>query len=234
MAAPQREELTIGVDAGGVESVRALLDLPGPRAAASDVAVLLAHGAGAPCDSPFMQAVATGLAERGHAVLRFDYPWFERARRLGKRRPPDRAPVLEAAHRAALDLLRARFGGRRHVLGGKSLGGRMASRIAAAGAPCDALFFLGYPLHAPGKSESPRTEHWPALRVPALFLSGTRDALCKLDVLERELPSYAGAATLELVDGADHDFKVPKASGRTREDVLAGLVTSVDGWLRRG
>ena len=155
---------------------------------------------------------------------------MERIRREGGRRPPDRAPVLLAAHRAALAELERRAGGRRVVLAGKSLGGRMASLLAAEGCRCDGLAFFGYPLHPAKKPEKLRSEHFPAIAQPALFLQGTRDALCDLELLRRELETFGGVTRLVLVEDGDHDFQVRRSSGRTREEVLGELVRAFVEW----
>lgn len=194
--------------------------------------ILLAHGAGAGMDSELLVAVASGLAERGLPVLRFNYAYAERAAREERRRPPDRRPRLEAVHGAALDALRMRYPERRVVLAGKSMGGRIASYLSAVGAHDSALLFLGYPLHPREQPEQLRSEHFGAIAVPALFLQGTRDALCDLELLRRELETFGGIVTLRVIEGADHDFRVLKRSGRTRAEVLVELVDAIDEWER--
>lgn len=193
---------------------------------------LLAHGAGAGMESEFLVAIATGLAERGLPVLRFNYAYAERMTREGRRRPPDRRPRLEAVHGAALDALRARYPNRRIVLAGKSMGGRIASYLSAVGADDSALLLLGYPLHPQKQPERLRSEHFGAIAVPALFLQGTRDALCDLGLLRRELETFGGTVTLRVIEGADHDFRVLVRSGRTRAEVLVELVDAIDRWER--
>ena len=222
------ERRAIPIEDGPVDTVGALHQVPEDDRGGS--VILLAHGAGAPMDSAFMETVATGLADGGYPVLRFNYAYTERMQREEKRRPPDRRPVLEKVHRAAAAALRELHPGRRLVLAGKSMGGRLSSLLAADGEPCDGLAFFGYPLHAPGRTESLRTSHFEDVRQPALFLQGSRDALCKLELLRPALEGFAGQATLEVVDDADHDFKVPKRTGLTREEVLAGLVETTLAW----
>lgn len=194
--------------------------------------ILLAHGSGAGMESPFLETVAGGLAAAGFAVLRFEYPYMARIRREGKRRFPDRAPVLEEAHGLALEALARRTPRRRILLAGKSLGGRIGSHLAAKGADCAGLVLLGYPLHPAAHPDRERTEHFGAIAQPALFLQGTRDALCELPRLRRALELWGGPVELETVEEGDHDFAVPKRTGRTREEVLAGLVGSVADWER--
>ncbi|MCA8978791.1 MAG: dienelactone hydrolase family protein [Planctomycetes bacterium] len=215
-----------------VDALSALWDLPA-EGAESDRAVLLAHGAGAPMDTPLLEWAAQSLAEAGVPVLRFLYPYTERARREERRLPPDRAPVLLASHRAAAQVLRGRFPDARWIFGGKSMGGRMSSMLAAEGDALHALFFLGYPLHPAGKPERERSEHFGAIELPALFLQGDRDALCELPLLESALQRFSGDAHLHVVRGADHGFDVRKRDGRTPDDVRQELRTELLAWLDR-
>lgn len=224
------EELRLPVQHAGADWVSALLDLP-PEDPQRSV-VLLGHGAGAPMTSDFMATVAAGLAQRGLPVLRFNYVFSELAQREGKRRPPDRKPVLLDVQRAAASTLRERFGERRLLLAGKSMGGRMSTYMAAEGDEAAGLVLFGYPLHPPGKPEKLRSEHFAAIAQPALFLQGTRDALCTLELLHQELETYGGEATVSEIEDADHDFSVLKRTGRTREQVLTDLVEQVDAWER--
>src|SRR5690606_35180655 len=131
------------------------------------------------------EAVAHGLARRGLAVLRFAYPYMQRRAEDGRRRPPDRAPVLPAAHRAALVKMRELAEPSPVVLAGKSLGGRMASHLVAEGERVAGAAFLGFPLHPANKPEKAeaRTEHFPRITAPTLFLQGTRDPLAPLETL---------------------------------------------------
>jgi predicted alpha/beta-hydrolase family hydrolase len=199
-------------------------ETPGPSS------VLLANGAGFHLEAPWMERVAHGLVARGFEVLRFNYPYRERAVREGKNRPPDRREVLEAAHEAALACLRERAGSRRILLAGKSLGGRIATHLAAKDSACAGLILFGYPLHPHGKPERLRNEHFAAIAQPALFLQGTRDALCDLDLLTESLRRYGGTATVEVVEGADHGFHVLKSSGRDDDQVLEALLDRVQRW----
>lgn len=229
MGAAVREELQLEVP-HEIGRVTALWDRP--RAGERGRSVLLAHGSGADLRSEFLEAMAVGLCARGFPVLRFRYPYMERIAREGVRRPPDRAPALEAAHMAVLEWLLERDGGRRAILAGKSLGGRMSTLLAAKGADAAALLLLGYPLHPAGRPERLRSEHFPALVQPALFLQGTRDDLCDLDLLRVALEGYGGRATLEVVEGADHGFEVLRRTGRERDEVWSGMLDVVDRWER--
>lgn len=168
--------------------------------------VLLAHGAGAPMTSPFLAEVAEGLAARGSCVARFHFPYMERRVREGRMRPPDRAPILLEAFRAMVRET-ARWRGRGPlVLAGKSLGGRMASMLLAAGEASEAraAVYLGYPLHPAGRPGELRDAHLPAVPVSQLFVSGDRDPLCDLSLLRPVLARIGSEARLIVVPGADH------------------------------
>ena len=190
----------------------------GPEKAAATF--LFAHGAGAPMDSPFMKKVAEGFAVRGVRVVRFEFPYMARRRSEGKRGAPDREPVL----RARWTELVARFGGGSRVaVGGKSMGGRIASMIAdEVGAR--ALVCFGYPFHPPGQPSKLRTAHLQALRTPALILQGTRDAFGAPD----EVAGYglSPAIRVEWIEGGDHSFKPPARSGRTEKDNVEGAIAA--------
>ena len=228
---PRLRAIEIAVRHPQVDRVAGVLHEPqGERRAR---AVLLAHGAGSDMDAPFLVAIASGLAARGFAVLRFRYPYMELRARGGSRRPPDAAPLLEATHTAALAELARHVGGERPLLAGKSLGGRIGTHLAAKGADASGLVLLGYPLHPARKPERERSEHFPAIVQPALFLQGTRDALCELARLERALAHFGGRATLSIIEEADHSFSVPKSSGRTPEQVREDLVERIDAWEQR-
>ncbi len=219
---------TIPVQNAKIPEVSAVFDAPTSPERKS--AILLAHGAGFSMDAPWMQTVASGLAQRGFVVLRFNYPYRERAVREERQRPPDKAEILEHAHTRALRALEERIGEHRILLAGKSMGGRMATHLAAKGENAAGLVLLGYPLHPPGRQEKVRSEHFPAIAQPALFLQGTRDKLCDLELLQEKLTSFGGTATVEIIDGADHSFHVPKSSGRTDAEVLESMLDRIATW----
>ena len=177
-------------------------------AAQSDGPVLLfAPGAGAGEDHPWMQRTGRGLAERGVSVVTFDFPY-----RLAGRRLPDRGPVLEDAYRAAWHEVAGRYPSRvRLCIGGKSMGGRIATQVCAAGnlspSPAKVICF-GYPLHPPGRPAQRRDQHLPRVSVPALFLHGSRDPFGSPEEMS-ELVGWLPQATLSLVEGGDHSLAVP-------------------------
>ncbi len=181
------------------------------------ITVALAHGAGAPMDSEFMEYFAIALGSRGIRVARFEFPYMAKRRDDGRKRPPDRPPVLLDFYSAVAREL----GPERLVVAGKSMGGRIASMIADE-AGVAGLVCLGYPFHPPGKPDRLRTEHLKTLKTPALILQGERDPFGRRD----EVEGYALSKSIEVafLPEGDHDLKPRKASGRTREDNWADAV----------
>jgi predicted alpha/beta-hydrolase family hydrolase len=118
-------------------------------------------------------------------------------------------------------------------LAGKNLGGRVDSQVAAQGEPCEGLVFLGYPLHPPKRIDQLRVGHWPKLSCPVLFVQGTRDALCDLEVLKAQLPLIAAPVTLQIVEGGDHSFKVPRSTGKDQQDVWRDMSVAILSWLTK-
>ncbi len=193
-----------------------------------------AHGAGAGIEHAFMSDMAQRLAGRGIASFRYHFPYMEARALSGRRRPPDRPPVLVETVRAAVAKAAALGNGLPLLAGGKSMGGRMTS-TAASEAPLAGvagLVFFGFPLHAPGRPEcaAERSAHLGDVCVPMLFLQGTRDALARWDLIEETCASLGPLATLHRLEGADHSFRVLKRSGRTNEDVADDVVAHVSAW----
>jgi uncharacterized protein len=190
----------------------------GPPESAS--VVVLAHGAGGPMDSPFLNRVAVGLAERGYRVARFEFPYMSARRQGGRRGAPDRPQILLESWKEAVASL---GGGPRLVIGGKSLGGRIASMVAdevgARGLVC-----LGYPFHPPGKPDQLRTRHLETLQTPALFIQGTRDPFGSA----QEVPSYPLSSLIQLhwIEAGDHSYKPPARSGRTEGGNVAEVIAA--------
>jgi predicted alpha/beta-hydrolase family hydrolase len=191
-------------------------------------ALLLAHGAGAGQMSPFMVRVATGFAERGLSTATFDFAYITAGRKV-----PDRAPALESAWRDAIAAARTQFDGLRLFIGGKSMGGRIASHVASQGGSGSiaGLVFLGYPLHPPGRPEQRRDAHLPAIAEPMLFVQGSRDAFGSGAEIRGLLPSLQHAE-LEEIEGGDHSFKVPGGAAR-QQPVLPHVMDTVTAWARR-
>jgi uncharacterized protein len=206
-----------------VGRVSALLERP----PAARLLYVLAHGAGAGMRHPFLTSVARALAERGIATFRYQFPYME-----ARTRRPDPPGVLEAAVRAAVAAAASAAPGLPLVAGGKSLGGRMTSNAQAKQplAGVRGLVFLGFPLHPPKRPGDARAEHLSAVTVPMLFLQGTRDDLADLQLLEPVCRRLGERATLHVVEGADHSFKVLKRSGRSDADVLQELADTLAAW----
>jgi predicted alpha/beta-hydrolase family hydrolase len=206
-------------------------DFQGPTRGA-DRAVLLAPGAGADRHAPALVAVADALEAVGVPSLRFDFPY-----RSAGRKAPDRPPVLATATREAAEELCERGGVApdRLVLGGRSMGGRVASLVVADPddpQPALGLLLLGYPLHAAGRPERRRDDHFSRLTCPVLFVSGTRDSLAPRAALTRSARKMEGPVTVHWLDTADHGFKPLKKSGRSIDEVLAEVAETSVTWVR--
>lgn len=187
--------------------------------------LLLAHGAGAPMDSAFMNAISALLAAEGIAVRRFEFPYMQKRRADGKKRPPDRAPALLAAF---AEQLAAMPDDVPVLVGGKSMGGRMASLLAVdhavAGVVC-----LGYPFHPPGKPDNLRIDHFAQVRAPVLICQGERDSFgTREEVTALGLPK---TVTLAWLAGGNHDLKPRKASGRSHDDNLHECARAVSAFV---
>jgi uncharacterized protein len=190
---------------------------------------VVAHGAGGDMLSSMLGGVSAGLVANGVSCLRFNFPYTEEGRRA-----PDRPPVLLDAWRAALQLAGQRSGGRPLVIGGKSLGGRMASMLAAeegAGFAAKALVFFGYPLHAPGRIEQLRDAHLFDVSVPMLFIQGTSDPLARFDLVQDLVRRLGAKALLHVVQGGDHSFRV-RGARRPDADIGQELGAVAAGFLR--
>ena len=185
-----------------------------------------AHGAGGHMEDPGMQRLSTVLRERGLDTLRFNFLY----RALGAKRP-DLMPRLIECFEAVVDLARTELGKRRVFIGGRSMGGRAASMMAAEGFDCDGLLLLAYPLHPPGKPQRLRVEHLAKIRVPVLCINGTRDTFCTRDLMEKALESVQADWTMHWIEGADHSFRVLKSSGRSDADVYVEIGEAVRRWL---
>jgi predicted alpha/beta-hydrolase family hydrolase len=213
------EERTLKIAVPGGTSVTAIAT---DRLGDAGWTFIYAPGAGSNVHDPFGRYACRALASSGFACVRFQFPYQEAGRR-----GPDRPVVLEQAWIAAVRQLRPAAG--RLVVGGRSMGGRIASQVLAGGTPADALALFAYPLHPPGKAESRRDGHLGAISVPTFFCSGTNDAFASPDEL-REAAALVPKATVHLLEHADHGFAVRKA-GRTREDVWDEAVGAMWHWL---
>mgnify|MGYP002634093403 CR=1 FL=1 len=198
--------------------------------------LILAHGAGAGQTSPFMVSFAEGLAARGLRVVTFNFLYTEQGRRA-----PDRAPKLEACYRAVAPLVRAGAPQRALFIGGKSMGGRIATHIAAGPDPTDeagmaaadvtGVVALGYPLHPPGRPDKMRDAHLPRIRVPVLVVQGARDTFgteAELRPVLARMPN----ATLHVIDGGDHSLRIRRKSAPPKDEIYAGVMDEIIGWVR--
>lgn len=190
------------------------------RPSRSKATVIIAHGAGGTMESPSIVALQKHFVARGVTAVRFNFLYAE----LGKR-APDSQPTLVAVWRSVADWARKELKPTKLFLSGRSMGGRMASYLVAEGYPCDGIFFLAYPLHPPGKTDRQRKDHLPKIKVPMLFVTGSRDAFARLDLLEKVVKRTK--AKLHVIEGADHGFKVPKKYGRSPNDVEEEVVDTV-------
>jgi uncharacterized protein len=219
----------IQLDVSPSEHVTALAYRAAPRGYAG-VTLILAHGAGANQASSFMVRFATSLAARGLDTVTFNFVYTEQRRRL-----PDRNDKLEHCYRTVIEAARSgkfhdHAGRRKLVIGGKSMGGRIASQVAAAGQEGIAgLVFLGYPLHPPGRPDKLRSKHLPDIRAPMLFVQGSRDAFGTPEELRAGLEV---AADICVVEGGDHSFKVPKRSAISQDQVFEFVLDEIVRWMR--
>ena len=184
-----------------------------------------AHGAGGHKDDRGMLAVAKVLEARGVEVVRFDFPYREK-----KSGRPDPMPVLEATIAEVVARVRAERRPEKLVIGGRSMGGRAASMLAAKGFECDGVLLLAYPLHPAGEPDKLRDAHLAKIPVPVLCCNGTRDALCRRDLMEKAVAGLS-SWTMRWLEGADHSFRVLKSSGRTDAEVLDEIGDESRRWL---
>ena len=219
---PDGELLSFQVDDGPRVSAR--LGLP----TAARVCYVMAHGAGAGMEHPFMGAVARGLAERGVATLRYQFPYMER----GSRRT-DPPPLCHATVRAAVAECARRAPALPIIAGGRSFGGRMTSQAQALAplAGVRGLAFLGFPLHPAHRPSDARAAHLAQIQIPMLFLQGTRDALAERALLEAVLARLGPRARVQWLEAADHSFHVAARSGRTDAQVRSMLLDSLCAWF---
>jgi len=222
IVATKTQELKLDIERIG--TVSAILTQP----ANARACYVLAHGAGAGMRHASMDKIAEGLADRGIATFRFNFPYME-----NKQGRPDQPAVAHAAIRAAVEEAARLCSGMKLVAGGKSFGGRMTSQ-AQAKTPLPGvkgLAFLGFPLHADKKPSTERAEHLARVEIPMLFLQGTRDGLADLGLLKPVIAALGTKATLHEVEGGDHSFAVLKKSGRTNEEALTEVLDTLTAWI---
>jgi predicted alpha/beta-hydrolase family hydrolase len=196
-----------------------------PASEPSGVVFVCAHGAGGNINDRSVLAVTAALRLQGIATVRFNFLYAER-----KQRRPDPMPRLLACLEAVVTHVRAELAPATLILGGRSMGGRAASVLVARGAPCHGLLLLAYPLHPPGQPEKLRVDHLPAIRVPVLCVSGTRDPFCTPELMAQTMVGLGPNWRLHWLVDADHSFHVLKRSGRTNEAVLLEAAGEVKRW----
>jgi predicted alpha/beta-hydrolase family hydrolase len=196
--------------------------------AGSSTVFVCAHGAGGQMSDRGMLAVSEVMRTRGTDVVRFNFPYKEK--RSGR---PDPTPLLKKTIEAVAARTREELQPRVLIIGGRSMGGRAASMLAADGFVCDGLLLLAYPLHPAGKPDQLRDAHLPKIAVPVLCLNGTRDALCRRDLMEVVLERVGANWTMRWLEGADHSFHGLKSSGRTDAEVLAEIGDASREWVER-
>ena len=217
------------------ENVTALL-YPAPKRGRAGITVVLGHGAGANQLSPFMRLFASGLAERGFDAMTFNFLYMEQGRRV-----PDQKARLESCYRAVIASAvgHKKLKGNRLVIGGKSMGGRIASQVAATEINLTdgqeialaGLVFLGYPLHPPGNPEKMRDQHLKDIHAPMLFVQGSRDAFGTKDEIRAAIKKHRLPATIYAIEGGDHSCKVPKSQGVPQDQVYSEAMDAIARWL---
>lgn len=212
----------------GLQEVSGILGIPRWWPTGSRIGVVLAHAASQDHTDPLIAYLHRELTERRYLTLSFNFPFAE-----AKKKRPDPPQVLRRTFRAAIGALaRDPTAAPAHLfLGGKGLGGQVAADIAGARVRVDGLFLLGYPLHPLGKPELAQPEQLFRVVSPMLFVQGTRDRYCEIDVLRRTLSRIGAPTTLHVVGEADRQFKVLKKSGRTEEEVQAEVLRATDAWI---
>lgn len=212
------QEIKIAVGEGEISAIRTE-----PEGTDSGWLLVYAPGAGSNMHDPFGRYLCRRMADSGAVAVRFQFPYKE----AGKSRP-DPPRVLEATWRAVLDSVRGEA--RRVIVSGRSMGGRIGSHVVAQGEAADALALFAYPLHPPGNPEKARVEHLPSIHVPTLFCSGSRDAFASPEELRAAAKKVRGSK-VHILEAADHGFRAPKSSGRTREEIWEEAGDVLEGWL---
>jgi uncharacterized protein len=210
------------------ETTSALL-YAGAKTTRAGVTLILGHGAGANQLSGFMREFAAGLAARGLDVVTFNFLYMEQGRKI-----PDPGPRLESCYRAVIDAVvkHKKLKGNRVIIGGKSMGGRIASQVAASQpAHIDGLVFLGYPLHPPGRPDKLRSEHLPKITVPMLFVQGSRDAFGTKPEIQTIIKKLKLPADLYAIEGGDHSLKVSRKDGASQQEVYAMAMDQISVWI---
>jgi len=225
------KSLDVIIPVSADESVSGVLEVPQGFEAGRTAAVIVSHGAGNDMHTPLLVHFSTGLCRAGFLSLRFNFPYKEKGQRA-----PDPPEKLNRTWQAAFEFVmnHPQFGTPRIVAVGKSMGGRIASQMTADGLILPkALIFLGYPLHPPGRKEQLRDAHLYRINIPMLFFAGTRDTLCDLDLLKPVVSRLKGPTALEVIEGGDHSFVLPKSFKTSEEEVCDRILKRTIAWLRQ-
>ena len=219
------------VDINEYQHVTALV-YPAKAKDRAGVTLILGHGAGAGQLSGFMVSFATELAARGIDAVTFNFLYTEHGRHA-----PDKGDKLEACYRAVIETVRQhkKLGRNKLAIGGKSMGGRIASQVAASGMGAGdlaGLIFLGYPLHPPGNPEKMRSKHLPDIKAPMLFVQGSRDSFGTPEELKPIIKKLKARAEIYVIEGGDHSFKVPKSVGVPQEEVYKRVLDKIVEWVK--
>ena len=223
------KKVRIPLEAG--MSVSGILSTPDDFKKTKGSGVIIAHGAGKDMNHPLLVFFAEGLARFGFLAMRFNFPYRE----MGKK-APDPRNKLERTWLSAFEFFQKKSGlsSDRIYAAGKSMGGRIASQLVADGKlPVGLLILLGYPLHPPGRKEKLRDAHLPDIEIPMLYFAGTRDSLCDLDLLKSVLKRLEAPCTLEVIDGGDHSFNLPKSYGTSEKEVYKLILDKTINWLKK-
>ena len=219
----------VSIPVGDAERVSAVLLAPDNFDRKKTIGVIFAHGAANDMNNPLIQFVSRGLGQAGYLTLRFNFLYKEK----GKKSPDPQAKLVQTWQNVYRFLSsHPKLSSQTIVACGKSMGGRIASQMVAEGElPVNQLIFLGYPLHAPGKKDQLRDAHLYRIQIPMLFFAGTRDTLCDLDRLHMVLDRLSAPWQLEVIEGGDHSFRVPKSHSISQGETYAQILQAVMSWL---
>ncbi len=227
---PAARELERRIAVNGGKTVSSLWGIPAGYDRECGTALIIAHGAGNDMRHPMLRFLHRSFSDRGILVVRFNFPYKEEGRKA-----PDRPGLLEDTWRAVISRVRddPRHAPAKLFLAGKSMGGRLASHLAAQGEPIDGLVFFGYPLHPARRPERLRTEHLGLIRCPMLFIEGTRDSLRDLELLDQALAGVDAPVVVHRIEGGDHSFRVPKRLGPDETEVWVEMAAAAADWIQR-
>lgn len=216
------EKISIAV---GKDHVSGIISFP--ETVKAKTGIIIAHGAGNDMHNALIVHVADGLSDAGYLTLRYNFPYKEKGRKA-----PNSQKILVQTWQSVYQFLKGNYDLDKIVAAGKSMGGRVASQVIAEGLlQVDGLIFLGYPLHPPNKKEKLRDAHLYDIKIPMLFFAGSRDSLCDLELLKKVLEGLRAPWSLEIVQGANHSFNVPRSMNLTEQEVFDQVLKKAVTWL---